>query len=29
MTMKKDKGMESGNYQDWYYAEDYYMWLRL
>lgn len=29
MTMKKDKVMQSGNYQDWYYAEDYYMWLRL
>ena len=27
--MKKNKVMESGNYQDWYYAEDYYMWLRL
>lgn len=29
VTMKKSKVLESGNYQDWYYAEDYYMWLRL
>ena len=29
MTMKKDMVMKSGNYQDWYFAEDYYMWLRM
>ena len=29
IMMKKEKVLEAGNYQDWYYAEDYYMWLRL
>lgn len=29
VMMKKDMLMKSGNYQDWYLAEDYYLWVRM
>jgi len=29
VIMKKEMLLKSGGYQDWYYAEDYYLWLRM
>lgn len=29
VIMKKDMLEKAGGYQDWYYAEDYYLWIRM
>lgn len=29
VMMRKDKVLEAGNYQDWHYNEDYFLWIRM